>query len=89
MYYERDNSVPKALCYVAVGKLVLDYAGQINPAVIERAMESRAIRTLESIRRILEDNSYSDTECFEIIDTLVMQFFEELEIKIDRHRECD
>lgn len=84
---ERENLIPTALYHAAVGKMVLDHVGQIDPTVIEKAMESRAVQTLEAMRRILENDSYTDLECFEIIDTLVMQFFKELEVKIDRHSE--
>lgn len=89
MYDGRDSRIPLALYQAAVGKLVLDDIEKINPAVIEKAMENRAIQTLEAMRLILEDDRYTDPECFEIIDTLVMQFFKELEIQIDRHSEYD
>ena len=62
---------------------------EIDSAVIEKAMESRAIRTLEAMRLILEDDRYTDPECFEVIDTLVMQFFKELKISVDRHSKYD
>ncbi|MCI9243590.1 MAG: hypothetical protein HFF43_09425 [Lawsonibacter sp.] len=52
-------------------------------------MESRAVRTLEAIRCILENDKFSDPECFERIDSLVMLFFKELDVKINRHNELD
>lgn len=69
--------------------MVLNYIEKIDSAVIEKAMESRAIRTLEAMRLILEDDRYTDPECFEVIDTLVMQFFKELKISVDRHSKYD
>lgn len=86
---DEKSVVATALYQAELGKMVLDYVGRIHPAVIEKAMESRAIRTLEAIRQILEDKSYSDPECFELVDTLVMLYFRELEIQIDRHNELD
>ena len=52
-------------------------------------MESRAVRTLEAIRCILENDKFSDPECFERIDSLLLQFFKELDVKINRHNELD
>lgn len=86
---ERDNYIPMALYQAAAREVVLNYIEEIDPTAIEKAMESRAIRTLEAMRLILEDDRYTDPECFEVIDTLVMQFFKELEIAIDRHSEYD
>lgn len=43
MYDGRDSRIPLALYQAAVGKLVLDDIEKINPAVIEKAMENRAI----------------------------------------------
>lgn len=83
----REDNISAALYHAALGKMVLDYVGGIHPTVMERAMESRAVQTLEAIRRILQDERFSDPECFEVVDTLVMQFFKELEIDIDRHTE--
>lgn len=89
MQDKRDNPVALALYHAAVGKIVLGYVEQIDSEAIERAMERRAVQTLEAMRRILEDERYTDPECFEIIDALVMQFFKELEIKVERHSEYD
>ena len=52
-------------------------------------MESRAVRTLGAIRCILENDKFSGPECFERIDSLVMLFFKELDVKINRHNELD
>lgn len=89
MQEERHYNIPLALYHAEVKEIVLDQMEQIPSAAIEKAMESRAVRTLEAMRRILEDRRYTDPECFEIIDALVMQFFKELEIKVDRHSEYD
>lgn len=82
-------AVPAALYHASLGQMVLDYVERIHPTVIENAMESRAVRTLEAIRRVLEDDSLDDPECFERVDALVMLYFRELEIKINRHNELE
>lgn len=52
-------------------------------------MESLAIQTLEQIYQVLENDDYDDPECFERVDALVMLFFKELGININRHSELD
>lgn len=86
---KRGNDISVALYHTALGKMVLDYTERIHPTVIEKAMNSRAIQTLEAIRRVLEDKTFDDPECFYRIDALVMLFFRELEINIDRHNELE
>lgn len=84
---KKNLEIPTALYQAEIGKMVMEYVGRIHPTVIEQAMESRAIRTLEAIRRVLEDDSYDDPECFERVDALVTLYFRELEIRINRHNE--
>lgn len=86
---DERNIAATALYHASLGKMVLDYAERTDTAVIERAMENRAIRTLEAIRRVLEDDRYDDPECFERVDALVMLYFRELEIRINRHNELE
>lgn len=83
------NMTATALYYASLGKMVLDHVGKIDPAVIEKAMESRAVRTLEAIRWVLEDDALDDPECFQRVDDLVMLYFRELEIRINRHNELE
>lgn len=86
---DEKTAVATALYQAEFGKMVLNYVGKIDPAVIEKAMESRAIRTLEAIRWVLENDQFDDPECFERVDALVMTFFRELEINVNRHNELD
>ena len=71
--------------YIALDTLRM----QQKQEIIRRAMESRAIRTLEAIRWVLENDQFDDPECFERVDALVMTFFQELEINVNRHNELD
>lgn len=89
MNNKQENDVPTGLYHASIGKMVMDHMERIHPAVISQAMENRAIRTLEAIRRVLEDKTLDDPECFYRIDALVMLFFRELEINIDRHNELE
>ena len=43
MHDGRDYCIPLALCQAAVGEMVLNYIEKIDSAVIEKAMEGRAI----------------------------------------------
>lgn len=87
---ERNYDVPAAL-YHSIGKyIVLDTISERQERkIIQKAMELRAVRTLEDIRCVLEDKTLDDPECFYRIDALVMLYFRELEINIDRHNELE
>lgn len=82
-------TVPTALYHAVLGKMVLDYIGRVHPTVIQQAMENRAVQTLEAIRIILENKRLTDQQCCERIDQLIELFFQELNVKIDRHSEYD
>lgn len=81
--------IPVALYHAALGKTIQSYMEKFQLSDLEKAMENRAIQTLEAIRRVLEDKTFDDPECFYRIDALVMLFFRELEINIDRHNELE
>ena len=85
----QNEDIPTALYHATLGKLVLDYIQREDGAAIQKAMESQAVRILESIRLILEDDTLSDAECYYKIDALVGLFFRELEISTRRHWEAD
>lgn len=84
---EEKRTALTGLYQAEIGRMVMEYVGRIHPTVLENAMESRAIRTLEAIRQVLEDDRYDDSECYERVDALVMLFYRELGIRIDRHEE--
>ncbi|MCI8304744.1 MAG: hypothetical protein HFF52_08965 [Lawsonibacter sp.] len=87
---ERDYHVPSALYHFTAKYIAMDTINEEKKQeIIQNIMESKAVRTLEAIRCILEDDRYSDPECFEIVDALITLYFRELEVKINRHTEPD
>ena len=80
-----EPDTPTALYHAVVGKMVLEHMERVHPTVISQAVENRAVQTLEAIRCILENNRLSDPECIQRVDGLVRLFYQELDIKIDRH----
>ena len=84
-----EYDIPTALCHAAVGKIVMEHMERLHPAVISSAVESRAVQTLEAIRCVLENDRLDDQDCYKRIDNLVQLFFQELEIRIDRHGEAN
>lgn len=84
-----QSNIPTALYHATLGKMVLDYMGRAHPAVIQQAVESRAVQTLEAIRFIMENKRLDDQQCCERIDQLITLFFQELEVKIDRHTKTE
>lgn len=89
MHSQDQNHIPTGLYYAALGKTILDYTGRLHPAVLQHAMESRAIQTLEAIRCILENDALDDPDCIQRIDSLIKLFYQELDIKIRRHADPD
>ena len=77
--------------YHNIGKYIAlnTISEQQEREIIQGAMEVRAIRILETIREMLEDDTHSAPECLARINALTMLFFQELEVKIDRHSELD
>ena len=62
----------EALIAEAVGTLILRHLrGNTIPKEIADAMESSAVRTLEHIRHILNDDTVDDPECFHRIEAIV------------------
>ena len=84
---DKRSITATALYQAELGKMVLDYVGQIDPTVIEKAMESRAVQTLEAIRCVLENDRLSDPDCVRRVENLIRLFFQELDLKINRHNE--
>lgn len=80
-----EPDTPTALYHAAVGKMVLEHMERVHPTVISQAVENRAVQTLEAIRCILENDRLSDSECVQRVEHLIRLFFQELDIKIERH----
>lgn len=86
---EKNCDAPTALCHAAVGKIVMEHMERMHPTVISQAVESRAVQTLEAIRCVLENGRLNDEACCERVEQLIRLFFQELNVKIDRHSEYD
>lgn len=84
MHSQDQNHIPTGLYYAALGKTILDYTGRLHPAVLQHAMESRAVQTLEAIRCILENDRLSDPECVQRVENLIRLYYRELDIRIER-----
>ena len=80
-----EPDTPTALYHAVVGKMVLEHMERVHPAVISRAVENRAVQTLEAIRCVLENDRLNDPECVQRVENLIRLFYQELDIKIDRH----
>lgn len=64
---------------------VMDYLKHENtiPSIVQKT-ESRAIKALEEIRQVLNDDTYSDRECFFQIDAII-SILSDLGIYTHRH----
>lgn len=80
-----DYQAHEELLAYAIGALVLRHLrGQTIPKEIAGAMESQAVRTLEHIRHILNDDTQDDPDCFRRIEAIVSAM-EEGGISVNRH----
>lgn len=76
--------IPAALYHAELGRMVADYVERIDPAVLQSAIESRAVQTLEAIRCILDNGRLDDQACCQRIDSIVALFFQEMGIASGR-----
>lgn len=80
-----EYQVHEELIADAIGTLVMRHLrGETIPKEIAEAMESKAVRTLEHIRHILNDDSVDDPECFQRIEA-ILTALEEAGIFTTRH----
>ncbi len=68
----------------AIGWEVLEYLRKEHPRSVADDIESNALRILEKIQSILNDDTLDDPECFERIDAIVRTFYAN-GISTDRH----
>ena len=88
-WIREDRDVPRALYHAALGRTVLDYIKREDGQVIRQAMECRAAGVVEQIFRILEDEELEDPDCLLKIDAIIRLYFNELELRCDRHIEME
>lgn len=72
----------------ALGALMLKAGRAAQEEEIDRLAECSAVEILERIRKILNDESLNDPECFLKIDSIVSLFHENY-MDTDRHIEYD
>lgn len=73
-----EPDTPTAVCRAAAGE-------NIPPEVMSRAVESKAVQTLEAIRCVLENDRLNDPECVQRVENLIRLFYQELDVRIERH----
>ena len=71
---ENKPSISETLYAQAIGEEILKYVKDYNPQAIAREADSEAVRLLEEIQAILEDDSLDDPECFSRVDAIVRAF---------------
>ncbi len=64
-------SVPEEYYIKVIGKAMLDYAKGYDIHKAARGIESAAMELIEQIRRILDDDTLADPDCFYRIEALV------------------
>lgn len=67
-----ELSIQEELAAQAIGTAALEYQKQIwTPARLAQETENRVLKTLEDIRRVLNDDDLEDPECFRRIEAIV------------------
>lgn len=65
-------TIAEELAAQAIGLEVLEHLEQTwTPERLTQAAESRALKALEDIRRVLDDGKLEDPECFRRIEAIV------------------
>lgn len=70
-----EFSVQDELYARAIGWKVLDYLRREHPGEAAKEVEGDALRVLEKIQTILDDDTLDDSDCFERIDLIVKTFY--------------
>lgn len=69
---ELEFPVSKELAAQAIGLEVLEHLKETwTPEKLAQEAESRALKALEDIRRVLDDDKLEDPECFRRIEAIV------------------
>ena len=70
-----EFSVQDELYARAIGWRVLDYLRREHPGEAAKEVEGDALRVLEKIQTILDDDTLDDSDCFERIERIVKTFY--------------
>ena len=68
----------------AIGSLVIDYINTFKPYELSPLAESETLKLIAKIKKLLDDDDLSDTECFYRIDEIV-KAFDECDLYTHRH----
>lgn len=82
------STVSKEAYEKALGELAYRYLETIQPAEVAERVEGDALSLICEIKRILDDESLSDVECFYKIDAIVMAFYR-AGFSTERHWQID
>ena len=58
----------------AIGKLSLEFLNTLNPVELQLAAENQAFMLIADIKRILDNQDLTDSDCFRRIDAVVDAF---------------
>lgn len=67
-----DLSLSEELAAVAIGREVLAH---LNSEDLTQRVQYEAVKLLDTIRHILDDDSLNDPECFQKIEAIVSAFY--------------
>ena len=59
----------------AVGNAVTQYLDKLGPGELAQVINSQAMKLIQQIREILDDDTLDDEACFRRIDALVTAFY--------------
>lgn len=79
-----EFSIQDELYARAIGWKVLDYLRREHPGEAAQEVEGDALRILEKIQTILNDDTLDDPDCFERIELIVKTFYAN-GLSTDRH----
>ncbi len=70
-----EISIRDELYARAIGWSVLTWLKEEHEEVLPRSLEGDAVRVLENIRTILDDNTLDDPDCCQRIELIVRTFY--------------
>ena len=70
-----EFSIQDELYARAIGWEVLNYLKREHPGEVAQKIEGDALRVLEKIQMILNDDDLDDSDCFEWIELIVKTFY--------------
>lgn len=83
------DEVPNSLYYASIGKMVLDYVRREDPQVILTEINGIAAGALDRIYQIIQNQRLSDPECISMIESILIVYYEVLQLSSHRHLEYE